>query len=86
MFNLRFREQAAKQLTKLNQPYFSSVREALSALEHNYFPPGKNCKRLQGKEKDLFRIRIGTYRALYRVDHKKKIITVLKIFNRNEEY
>ncbi|MEK7171811.1 MAG: type II toxin-antitoxin system RelE/ParE family toxin [Patescibacteria group bacterium] len=86
MFNILFRQQAAKRLLKINEPYFSAIKKEILLLQKNYFPAGKNCKRLQGKEKDLYRIRIGNYRSLYHVDHGKKTITVLRIFNRNEGY
>lgn len=85
-FSIFFRNRAAKSLSKIDEPYFSSIKKELLALEKNHFPPGKNCKRLQGKEKDIYRIRIGSYRALYHVNHKKKIITVLRIFHRGEGY
>ena len=86
MFHIFFREQAAKYLAKINEPYFSIIKKEILFLERNYFPKGKNCKRLHGKEKDLFRIRIGPYRALYHVNHKQKIITILRILHRNEGY
>lgn len=86
MFNILFRQQVAKRLSKINEPYFSAIKKEILLLQKNYFPAGKNCKRLQGKEKDLYRIRIGSYRALYHVNHDKKIITILRIFSRNEGY
>lgn len=76
MFKLYFREQAARRLSKIDEPYFSLIRKELSILDHNYFPGGKNCKRLLG----------SPYRALYHVDHKKKIITILRVFHRSEGY
>lgn len=56
MFGIFFRHQAAKSLSHIDEPYFSLIKKELSALEKNYFPPGKNCRRLQGKEKDFYRI------------------------------
>ena len=86
MFRIYFREQAVKRLAEINEPYFSLIKLEINLLEKNYFPAGKNCKRLHGKEKDFYRIRIGVYRALYHVDQKKKIITILRIFHRGEGY
>lgn len=86
MFILQFRDQAAKRLSKINEPDFSRLKKEMLDLQKNYFPGGKNCKRLHGKEKDLYRIRIGPYRVLYHVDHEKQIITILRIFLRGEGY
>ena len=85
MFRVFIREQAAKRLAEMNEPYFSAIKTAVEGLEKNYFPAGKNCKRLKG-EKNLYRIRIGTYRAIYHADLSKKIITILRIFHRGEGY
>lgn len=86
MFILQFRDQAAKRLSKINEPDFSRLKKEIFVLQKNYFPAGKNCKKLHGKEKDLYRIRIGPYRVLYHVDHVKQIIIILRIFLRGEGY
>lgn len=86
MFKLVFESQPAKQLAKMNEPYYSLIVQELSSLKENYFPGGKNCKRLTTKTRDVYRIRIGPYRAMYHVSHPQKIITVLRIFNRSEGY
>lgn len=85
-YSLSFRAQAAKRLAKLDEPYFSAIKHDTESLQEHYFPQGKKCKKLHGELKDLYRIRIGSYRALYHADHKKKIITVLRIFSREEGY
>lgn len=85
-YTLIFREQALRRLAKLDEPYFSSIKEDVNRLQKNYFPEGKKCKRLQGELHDLFRLRVGQYRILYHVSHKNKAITILRIFHRNEGY
>ena len=86
MFQIYFRDQAALALSRIDEPYFSTIKSDILELRKNYFPKGKKCKKLHGKEKNLYRIRIGPYRALYHVDQKKKILTVLRVFYRNEGY
>lgn len=86
MFQLIFRESAAKKLAKMDEPYFSLIKEGLLELSNDYFPGGKNCKRLKGKNRDYYRIRIGVYRVIYYVDHARKTLTILRIFHRGEGY
>lgn len=86
MFTIVFKQQAAKKLEKINEPYFSSIKKEVLLLQKNYFPGEKNCKKLHGKEKDFYRLRTGTYRILYHVGHTQKLITILRIFHRNEGY
>jgi mRNA interferase RelE/StbE len=48
-------------------------------------PFTKGTKRLRGAT-DEYRIRVGDYRVIYRVDGKRAIVLVLKIGHRREIY
>ena len=41
---------------------------------------------LKGELKGLFKYRVGTYRLIYQVKHKKLIVTVIDIGHRREVY
>lgn len=86
MFDLILDEQAAKRLAKINEPYHALIVKEFQALKQEYFPRGKNCKRLNTKTKHVYRLRIGVYRTIYHVSHEKKRITVLRVFHRGEGY
>ena len=86
MFNLYFEEQAAKRLAKVNDPYHTLIINELDSLRRDYFPRGKNCKRLNTKTRDVYRLRMEVYRAIYHVNDQKKQITILRIFHRGEGY
>ena len=49
-------------------------------------PVPHDSKRIQGYNDPTFRIRIGDYRALYRVNHEEKRIVVVKIDKRERVY
>lgn len=85
-YELCFREQFTKQINTLNEPYFSLIKKEIFSLRDNYFPPGKKCKRMQSKIRNLYRLRIGSWRVIYHVDHTKKIITIYRLFQRGEGY
>ena len=53
------------------------IKEALKELESP--SGGGNQKRLKGYKTELFRLRIGDYRAFYTVDYENKIVKVLQI-------
>ena len=86
MYTLNVREQVVKKMLTFEKPYFLAIQEDVLSLAKNYFPPGKKCKRLQGKVKDLYRLRNGPYRIIYHVDHQKKLVTILRLFHRGEGY
>lgn len=48
-------------------------------------PYGEDIKRLQGYE-NVLRLRVGTYRIIYTVDHGKLIVTVIDAGNRGQIY
>jgi mRNA interferase RelE/StbE len=57
---LNFSKQAFKALEKINEPYFSNIKQAIYNIPDNPRPPG--CKKLKGR--DSYRIRVGDYRII----------------------
>lgn len=60
------------------------IAKAIKALASNPHPKG--VKKLDGKLKGAWRIRIGDYRLLYDIDDRKKIITLLYLGHRRHIY
>lgn len=56
----------------------------MEALKNNLVP--HDAKRVLGYELPTFRIRIGKYRALYRVNYEEKRIIVVKVDKRDKVY
>jgi mRNA interferase RelE/StbE len=59
------------------------IREKVFELAFNPFP--QNVKKLKGFT-NLYRIRIGNYRAVYSIEYQDKIIEILKIGDRKNIY
>ena len=64
---------AEKYFVRLNEPTLSRIRNALAALAQE--PPQGDIKRLEGR--DEHRLRIGDYRALFRIEGDTIIITAI---------
>jgi mRNA interferase RelE/StbE len=73
---------AEKELASLSSQARERITEALRAMTENPFPHG--FKKLKGS--DGYRIRVGDYRVLYRVNHAAKVISVGVIGHRKEVY
>ena len=76
MFEISLDKQADKFLRKCEKILFDRIVKKLEELKLNPVP--HDAKRLQGYSEPTFRIRIGDYRALYRINHEgKRIIVVI---------
>ena len=82
-YNIEFAASALREFKALERATQRRIATRIDALANNPFPAG--VKKLQG-ETDLYRIRIGDYRVLYRVDGKRVIIVILKIGHRRDVY
>ena len=62
----------------------SRAGNAIKSLQSNPRPSG--VKKLSGKLKGVWRLRIGDYRLLYDIDDKSKKITLLHLDHRRQIY
>jgi len=74
---------AEKQIRKLPREDQLRVLRAIQPLATEPIPPGS--RKVRGYD-DVFRIRVGTYRILYRVGGRRLLIIILKIGHRREIY
>ena len=81
-YELRILPLAEKQLSRLNSPIYDSVKARISGLRDNPRPPG--CQKLRDREG--WRIRIGDYRVIYKINDIEKTVAVLQIGHRSDVY
>jgi mRNA interferase RelE/StbE len=74
---------AEKQIRKLRREDQVRVLRTILSLATEPTPPGS--RKVRGYE-DIFRIRVGTYRILYRVAGRRLLIIILKVGHRREIY
>ncbi len=84
MFEISLDKQADKFLRKCEKILFDRIVKKLEELKLNPVP--HDAKRVQGYNEPTFRIRIGDYRALYRINHEGKKIIVVKVDKRENVY
>jgi len=83
MYELRLARSARKELDALSDPMLTRVARQLDALQTTPRPHG--CKKLRGAT-DLWRVRVGDYRIIYRVDDGARLIEVRAIRDRKDAY
>ncbi|MGB3458764.1 MAG: type II toxin-antitoxin system RelE/ParE family toxin [Halobacteriota archaeon] len=85
MYKILLHKKAAKRYEKLDDKTSARLNKAIDALKENPFY-GRDIKRLRGKLEGKYRLRMGEYRVVYRIEEKKKIIVVEEIKLRERVY
>ena len=80
MYNIIIKKKAKKFIDKLPQNDKKRIVKAIESL-----PDGEEIKKLTGHD-ELLRLRVGSYRIIYTVDHGKLTVYVIDAGNRGEIY
>ena len=80
MYNIIIKKKAKKFIDKLHQNDKKRIVKAIESL-----PDGEDIKKLKGHD-ELLRLRVGSYRIIYTVDHGKLTVYVIDAGNRGEIY
>lgn len=83
-YKLSFSKTALKNLLKISVNKRKAILEKLEQLKLNPYKENNNIKKLVGQ--DGYRLRIGDYRVIYRIDKGKLEILVINVDVRGEIY
>lgn len=81
-YTLNFSKKALKELEKINDPFYSNIKEAIAHLTTNPRPQG--YKKLKGRPG--YRIRIGNYRVIYDIFDNLLVIEIVNVGSRGDIY
>jgi len=82
-YSISFEKQTIKFLLKLERKTSKRILDKIEGLKEHPVP--HNAKRIMNINDKVFRIRIGNYRVLYRIE-KEKIIIIFFIEKRSKVY
>lgn len=82
IYFLNFSRQALKELEKINEPFYSNIKQAIFGLTENPRPNG--YKKLKGR--DGYRIRVGNYRVIYDIFDNLLVIDIITLGHRKDIY
>ena len=82
MFNVTLKKQVVKVLEKINQPYYSKIKESIYNLAYNPRPVG--YKKLNGRAG--YRIRVADYRIIYDIFDDILLVNVVDLGHRKDIY
>jgi mRNA interferase RelE/StbE len=81
-YNVTLNKRAIKALEKINEPYYSNIKEAIYSLGDNPHPAG--YKKLKGR--DACRIRVADYRIIYDIFDDVLLVDVIDLGHRKDIY
>jgi mRNA interferase RelE/StbE len=81
-YRVTLKKRAIKALEKINEPYYSSIKQVIYSLANNPRPSG--CKKLKGR--DGFRIRVADYRIIYEIFDDILSVDVIDLGHRKDIY
>jgi mRNA interferase RelE/StbE len=84
MFEIKFDKPAEHFLGNCENDLFDRICKKIEILKGNPVP--HDSKRVANYNLPTFRIRIGKYRALYRINYESKLIVIVKIDKRDKVY
>ena len=82
MYKLKFLGKALEDLEKINTAQQKIIKEKLLILAKNPEALKKNIKRLSGTKEDFYRLRVGSYRVIFKKEKKLLLILIIRIGHR----
>lgn len=82
-YRLTLNRDAVKFVGKQEKAVQERIRKSLLGLTVR--PPTGDVKPLKGYDK-RFRLRVGSYRVLFEIDHQEQVVYILAIDNRGDVY
>jgi len=82
-YEVLWKSSAERDLRKLDPQHIPRIIKAVEALAGNPFP--LLHRKLRGSERN-YRIRVGNYRVIYKVDTRTKTVVIYHVRHRREAY
>jgi len=84
VYKISYSKEARKSLLRMPRTIANLIREKLNVIAANPYTDHPNAKKLQGREG--YRLRVGDWRVVYKIQNDQLIIIVMKIASRGEVY
>jgi mRNA interferase RelE/StbE len=86
VYHLRFLGRALDDLSRIDRPHQRIIKEKLLILAENPEALKNNIKRLNGDVADLFRLRVGRFRIIFKKNETELLILIIRIGHRKDVY
>jgi len=84
VYKISYSKEAEKTLQRMPRNIAKLIREKLKDIAVNPYSDHPNATKLQGREG--YRLRVGDWRVIYKIQNEQQISVVMKIASRGEVY
>lgn len=86
MYKLKFLGKALEDLKRIDRAHQKIIKAKLSVMAKNPAALKNNIKKIGGAEDNLYRLRTGSYRIIFKKEEDQLIIIIVRIGHRKEIY
>jgi mRNA interferase RelE/StbE len=86
LFKLRFLGKALEDLQKIDRAHQKIIKAKLLILAENPEALKNNIRRVAGTGDPLYRLKVGSYRVIFRKENDALIILIIRIGHRKSVY
>ncbi len=86
MYRLVFLEKAVRELKRIDRARQKIIKAKLRILVENPAALKNNIRRLSGPEEAIYRLRIGSYRIIFKKDETRLIVLIIRVGHRRYVY
>jgi len=83
VYQLKFLGKALDDLKRIDRAYQRIIKEKLLILAENPEALKNNIKKLSAEE-GLYRLRVGSYRVVFRKEERRLVILIIRVGHRKE--
>jgi len=80
-YRVEVKPSAEKELLRLNKSDYTALLLRIQSLAENQRPGGA----IKLRAKDFWRVRVGRFRIIYRIEEKQRLVEVVRITRRRED-
>ena len=86
MYKVRVLGRALDDLSGIDRPHQRIIKEKLLILAEDPGALKNNIKRLNGDDQDLFRLRVGRFRIIFKKNEAELLVLIVRIGHRRDVY
>jgi len=83
---VEFIKEAVEELSRIDPIWQKRILNKIKILSADPKNLANNIKKLKGKYRDYYRLRVGDYRVIYSRENARLIIIIIRIGHRKEIY